>query len=61
MIFAIPLLYIAMGPMMPKPFGPLPIPEFINPMHNSLNYALVQLLLVIPIIGAGYKFLYKWN
>lgn len=56
MVFAIPLLYIAMGPMMPKPFGPLPIPEFINPMHNSLNYALVQLLLVIPIIGAGYKF-----
>ncbi|WP_419741689.1 heavy metal translocating P-type ATPase [Paraclostridium dentum] len=56
MIFAIPLLYIAMGPMMPKPFGPLPIPEVINPMHNSLNYALVQLLLVIPIIGAGYKF-----
>lgn len=55
-IFAIPLLYIAMGPMIAKPFGPLPIPEFINPMHNSLNYALVQLLLVIPIIVAGNKF-----
>ncbi|WP_270647100.1 heavy metal translocating P-type ATPase [Paeniclostridium hominis] len=55
-IFAIPLLYIAMGPMMPKPFGPLPIPEFINPMTNTLNYALIQLILVIPIVGAGYKF-----
>lgn len=55
-IFAIPLLYIAMGPMITKPFGPLPIPAFINPMHNSLNYALVQLLLVIPIIVAGNKF-----
>ncbi|MBC8632762.1 copper-translocating P-type ATPase [[Eubacterium] tenue] len=55
-IFAIPLLYIAMGPMMPKPFGPLPILEFINPMTNTLNYALIQLILVIPIVGAGYKF-----
>ncbi|MGL5642034.1 MAG: copper-translocating P-type ATPase [Paraclostridium sp.] len=42
--------------MMPKPFGPLPVPEFINPMNNTLNYALIQLILVIPIVGAGYKF-----
>lgn len=55
-IFAIPLFYIAMGPMIPKPFGPWPLPEIINPMNNTLNYALIQLLLVIPVMGAGYKF-----
>ena len=56
MIFAIPLFYIAMGPMVPAPFGPLPVPNIIDPTHNTLNYALVQLILVIPIVGAGYKF-----
>ncbi|CEP39342.1 copper-transporting P-type ATPase [[Clostridium] sordellii] len=56
MIFAIPLLYIAMGPMVPSPFGPLPVPNIINPQTNTLNYAIVQFILVIPIVGAGYKF-----
>ena len=56
MMFAIPLLYIAMGPMVPAPFGPLPVPNIINPNTNILNYAIVQLVLVIPIVGAGYKF-----
>ena len=55
-IFSIPLFYIAMGPMVIKPFGPWPVPEIINPMTNTLNYALIQLLLVIPVMGAGYKF-----
>lgn len=55
-IFAIPLFYIAMGPMIPKPFGPWPLAEIINPINNTLNYALIQLLLVIPVMGAGYKF-----
>ncbi len=54
-VFSIPLFYIAMGPMVIKPFGPWPVPEIINPMTNTLNYALIQLLLVIPVMGAGYK------
>ncbi|MBC5996901.1 copper-translocating P-type ATPase [Romboutsia ilealis] len=55
-VFAIPLFYIAMGPMIPKPFGPWALPEILNPMTNTINYALIQLLLVIPVMGAGYKF-----
>ena len=55
-VFAIPLFYIAMGPMVPSPIGPWPIPEIINPMTNTLNYALIQLILVIPVMVAGYKF-----
>lgn len=52
--FAIPLFYISMGPMVP--FYPLPLPGFLHPDLNPLNYALVQLLLLIPIMMAGNRF-----
>ena len=53
--FAIPLLYIAMGHMLP--FGlSLPLPETIHHQHAPLNFALVQLILTIPIIACGYRF-----
>ena len=54
--FSIPLFYIAMGPMVPSPIGPWPVPDIINPMTNSLNYALIQIVLVIPVMIAGNKF-----
>ncbi|MGL5346598.1 MAG: heavy metal translocating P-type ATPase [Peptostreptococcaceae bacterium] len=54
--FSIPLFYIAMGPMISKPFGPWPVPMVIDPIHNAFNYALIQLILVIPVMTAGYKF-----
>ncbi|NLX64703.1 MAG: heavy metal translocating P-type ATPase [Clostridiaceae bacterium] len=50
-IFTVPLLYIAMGPMIG-----LPLPDIISPHMNPLNFGLVQLVLVIPSIIAGYKF-----
>ena len=56
MAFSIPLFYIAMGPMVPSPIGPWPLPEIINPTSNTLNYALIQLILVVPIMCVGYKF-----
>ncbi|AWI12597.1 heavy metal translocating P-type ATPase [Caldibacillus thermoamylovorans] len=43
-IFAIPLLYIAMGHLVGAP-----LPDFINPMINPEMFALTQLLLVLPI------------
>ncbi|HHU48622.1 MAG: heavy metal translocating P-type ATPase [Caldicoprobacterales bacterium] len=49
--FTIPLLYIAMGPMIG-----LPLPSVISPELNPLNFGLLQLLLVIPIVAAGYRF-----
>ncbi|HBF0792846.1 heavy metal translocating P-type ATPase [Clostridioides difficile] len=55
-VFAVPLFYIAMGPMIIKPIGTWPLPEIINPMTNTFNYALIQLILVIPVMIAGYKF-----
>jgi len=50
-VFAVPLFYIAMGHMLG-----LPLPEIIMPGSNPFNFALVQLLLTIPIIAVGYRF-----
>lgn len=54
LLFAIPLLYIAMGPMVP--WVKVPIPAFLDPMVYPLNYALAQIVLLIPILIAGNKF-----
>ena len=56
LVFSIPLFYIAMAPMIPKPFGPLKVLNIIDPIINPLNYALIQMILVIPIMLVGYKF-----
>ena len=50
-IFAVPLLLIAMAHVVG-----LPLPEIISPEKHPLNFALVQAILVIPIVIAGYKF-----
>jgi len=51
---ALPLLYIAMAPMIP--WLTLPFPSALTPMRFPLAYSLTQLALVIPIIIAGNKF-----
>lgn len=53
LIFSIPLMYVSMGHMLP---WPLPLPYFINPAYNPLNFALSQFFLCIPIIICGYGF-----
>lgn len=53
-IFALPLLYLAMAPMIEV--INLPIPMELDPMMNPENYALAQILLSIPVILAGYRF-----
>lgn len=53
-VFSLPLLYIAMAPMIS--FIRLPFPAALEPMNYPLLYALVELILVAPVIGVGYKF-----
>lgn len=53
-IFSVPLLYIAMGHMVT--WWKVPIPAIINPMQYPLNFAIVQILLTIPVLIAGNKF-----
>jgi len=50
-IFTIPLFYISMGHMLGAP-----LPIILDPHHNPLIFALVQLFLTIPVIIAGHKF-----
>ena len=50
------LFYIAMGPMIPKPFGPWPVPEYYKSNDKYIKLCFIQLLLVIPVMIAGNKF-----
>ena len=56
MCLAIPLFYVAMGPMIPSPLGPWPLPYIISPDTHLLNYALIQIVLVVPIMIIGKNF-----
>ena len=49
--FAAALFYLAMGHMLGWP-----IPEALHPMHQPLRFAMAQVVLLIPIVVAGYKF-----
>ena len=60
-LFTIPLLYVAMGHMVG-----LPIPGIIDPMNHAKNFALLQLILTLPVLylgrsffTVGYKALFK--
>lgn len=52
-VFAVPLLYFAMAPMLPFY---LPLPQGMDMMREPKTYALVQLLLCLPVVGVGYLF-----
>lgn len=53
LIFTIPLLTITMGHMVG-----MPLPEIIDPMMNPFNFAMIQLILTLPVVVTGYKFYY---
>jgi Cu+-exporting ATPase len=50
-VFTVPLMYVAMGHMIG-----LPLPEVIDPGAQPLNFGMLQLLLVIPVVIAGWRF-----
>ena len=53
--FTVPLLYIAMGHMLP--FGwSWPLPGVISHHVSPLNFALAQIALTVPVIIAGHRF-----
>jgi len=53
-LFSLPLLYLAMAPMIE--WLSLPVPEFLNPMKFPLTFAFMQIALVIPVLIAGNRF-----
>ncbi|EOA3838974.1 heavy metal translocating P-type ATPase [Enterococcus faecalis] len=50
-VFTVPLLYIAMGHMVG-----LPLPAFLNPMTHATTFAMVQLILTLPVLYVGREF-----
>ena len=49
--FSIPLLVITMGHM-----AGMHLPHIIDPMSNPLNFAVIQVVLTVPVMIMGYKF-----
>ena len=49
--FSVPLLFITMGHMLG-----LHLPNAIDPMTNPFNFALIQVILTVPVMIMGYKF-----
>lgn len=53
-IFTVPLLFIAMGPMIG-----LPVIPGLSPMKNQVPFALVQIVLTLPVVYVGKHFYTK--
>ncbi len=51
--FALPLLYLSMGHMMPIP---LPLPAFLDMEQHPMAFALAQLIFTVPILIFGRNF-----
>ncbi len=51
-LFTLPLMYVAMAPMVKT----LPFPAWLAPMRAPLLYATVQLALVLPVLAVGHRF-----
>lgn len=51
--FAVPLLYLSMGHMLPFP---LPLPGFMSMEESPLVFALAQLALTVPVLWLGRRF-----
>lgn len=51
LIFTTPLLIITMGHMLG-----MPLPHIIDSMMNPLNFAIIQVILTLPVMIMGYKF-----
>ncbi|MCC9294847.1 heavy metal translocating P-type ATPase [Clostridium sp. WLY-B-L2] len=54
-VFTIPLLVVAMGPMIAESLNVMP-PAAVDPMVHPRAFAVIQLLLVLPVIIVGKKY-----
>ena len=53
-VFTVVLLYVSMGHMLPTP---LPLPELFSMESHPVNFAVVQLLLTMPVLFFGRSYL----
>ncbi len=55
-VFSALLLYVSMGQMLPFGLPPLPLPELFSMDSHPTNFAILQLLLTIPVLYCGRGF-----
>ena len=55
-VFSVVLLYVSMGQMLPFGLPALPLPDIFSMHTHPVNYAVLQLLLTIPVLYCGRNF-----
>ena len=55
-VFSAALLYVSMGQMLPFGLPALPLPDIFSMHTHSVNFAILQLLLTIPVLYCGRNF-----
>ena len=56
-IFSCALLYVSMGQMLPFGLPALPLPDLFSMHTHPMNFAVLQLMLAIPVLYCGRNFL----
>ena len=54
--FSVVLLYVSMGQMLPFGLPALPLPDLFSMHTHPVNFAILQLLLTIPVLYCGRNF-----
>ena len=55
-IFSLVLLYVSMGQMLPFGLPGLPLPDLFSMHTHPVNFAILQLLLTVPVLYCGRNF-----
>ena len=55
-VFSAVLLYVSMGQMLPFGLPALPLPEIFSMHTHGANFAILQLLLTVPVLYCGRNF-----
>lgn len=55
-VFSLVLLYVSMGQMLPFGLPALPLPDLFSMHTHPVNFAILQLLLTVPVLYCGRHF-----
>ena len=55
-VFSVALLYVSMGQMLPFGLPALPLPDIFSMHTHPVNFAILQLILAIPVLYCGRNF-----
>lgn len=55
-VFSVALLYVSMGQMLPFGLPALPLPDIFSMHTHPVNFAILQLILAVPVLYCGRNF-----